>query len=130
VWICFNDAFVSAVQSWDNPKQLIVRARQRQHLQRLFPKARIEETVRNDYRFRVRVNKRTFADAVAKRAMAIDYGNFKDSVADRRLHDLYLDFWWLHRDYQEGRPTRRALPAPRVDDDAAYEAFFSGPAGK
>ncbi len=33
--------------------------------------------------------------------MQIDYGNFKDSIADDDLHDLYADVWLLHSRYQQ-----------------------------
>lgn len=36
MWICLNDAFVSAVQDRNNPNRLCVRARKREHLERLF----------------------------------------------------------------------------------------------
>jgi hypothetical protein len=100
MWICFNNAFVSAVES-DMPTVLKVRARKREHLATLFPGKKIHTSKDTDYAYRVFVNRKAFAKLVAKRVMDIDYDNFKDSVEDDRLHDLYADFWQLHGKYQQ-----------------------------
>lgn len=104
MWICLNDAFVSAVQS-GRPGELKVRARRREHLETLFPGVPIVETRRADYRFRVFVDQEAFAQLVADKARSIDYTNFKSSVNDPALHNLYADFWILHADYQRSAPT-------------------------
>ncbi len=104
MWVCFNNAFVSAVADPKRPGMLKVRARKREHLARLFPDAQITASSTTDYRYRVFVTKTHFSELLARKAMEIDYGNFKSSVKDRRLHDLYLDFWRLHLNYQEEKP--------------------------
>ncbi|WP_114944804.1 hypothetical protein [Microvirga calopogonii] len=101
MWICYNDAFVSAVQHRDDPSRLCVRARKKEHLQRLFPAAEIMEIPSRDYACRVLVSKQEFAELVTRRINEIDYPNFKDSVRDDGLHDLYADFWELHWAYQQ-----------------------------
>ncbi|WP_445504809.1 hypothetical protein [Microvirga sp. G4-2] len=101
MWICFNDAFVSAVQHRDDPNRLCVRARKREHLQRLLPDAEIIEIPNRDYACRVFVSKKEFAELVTRRINEIDYPNFKNSVRDDGLHDLYADFWELHYRYQQ-----------------------------
>ena len=35
------------------------------------------------------------------RIEAIDYGNFKNSVKNDELHDLYMNFWKIHSRHQE-----------------------------
>jgi hypothetical protein len=102
VWICLNDAFVSAVADPTMPGILRVRARKREHLAKLFPGVKIQGSSRTDYGWRVFVSKEEFAALVVKRIYGIDYDNFKDSVLDDRLHDLYADFWTLHWEYQHG----------------------------
>lgn len=102
MWICFNDAFISAVADPKTPGVLKVRARKREHLEKLFPGNKILASSRTDYAFRVFVTKQEFAKLVNDRIMAIDYDNFKDSVIDEKLHDLYADFWQLHYFYQRG----------------------------
>ena len=80
MWFCFNDGFVSAVES-DDPDLLMVRAREEQHLRNIFGKGiKIMVTPQNDYRYRVFVSREHWADIVSKRILDINYGNFKDSV--------------------------------------------------
>jgi hypothetical protein len=105
MWVCLNNAFVSAVEASPGSDMLKVRARKREHLERLFPESEITESAGADYRFRVFVDKPEFAAMVANKALTIDYGNFKDSVKENGLHDLYANFWELHNRYQR-RDTR------------------------
>jgi len=100
MWICFNDAFVSAVHNRNDPDRLCVRARRRKHLERLFPDADIIMTPDADYGCRVFTSKTAFAEVVTKRVREIRYDNFKDSVKEAPLHDLYEIFWHLHYRYQ------------------------------
>jgi hypothetical protein len=101
MWICCNDSFVSAVQDYHDPNRLCVRARKREHLQRLFPNAEIIKVPNTDYACRVFVSKKEFADLVTQRIEEIDYPNFKDSVQEPGLHDLYASFWQLHYRFQQ-----------------------------
>lgn len=100
MWICMNDAFLSAVQDRDASDRLIVRARAREHIVRTFGEEP-EETPDADYRWRISILKRDFAEVVADRVENIDYPNFKNSVKDRRLHAMYDTWWYDHRAYQE-----------------------------
>ena len=101
MWICFNDGFVSAVEDKNNPTMLKVRARCREHLE--FLKLPVHESSNSDYRYRCFVDKNVFAEAVRLRVADISYPNFKDSVKDEGLHDLYADFWSLHYNFQQRR---------------------------
>lgn len=100
MWICFNDGFVSAVEHRDSPDILMIRARRREILENLFPGEDIVEGGSTDYHYRVVVAKTAFADVVSKRISEISYPNFKDSVEDHEMHELYEKFWSLHRRYQ------------------------------
>ena len=100
MWVCLNNAFVSAVESDTDPNILKVRARKREHLETLFPGKKIHASKNTDYAYRVFVGRKAFSKLVAQKVMDIDYSNFKDSVEDDRLHDLYADFWQLHWKYQ------------------------------
>lgn len=108
MWICFNNAFVSAVQDRRRDDGLVVRARQREHLSTLFPGKKIYVDKKADYIARVYVSKVEFARMMVERIGAIDYDNFKSSVVDHSLGDLYMDFWQLHREYQN-EPIYRGL---------------------
>lgn len=99
MWICFNDGFVSAVVS-DNPEELKVRARRREHLETLFPTKTIHVDNMTDYKYRIFCSKEEWAEVVLDRINNMKYDNFKNSVVDDELHDLYENFWFLHRRYQ------------------------------
>ena len=100
MWICFNDGFVSAVEHRDSSDLLMIRARRRDILQNLFPNEHLIEGGSTDYQYRVVGSKAVFGDVVSKRISEISYPNFKDSVEDHELHELYEKFWSLHRRYQ------------------------------
>jgi hypothetical protein len=100
-WLCFNDAFLSVVNHRTDQNLLVVRARRREHLTKVFgPSATIEVTPDRDYKYRTIADRKKVADIVASRIQNIDYGNFKDSVRSDDLHDLYARFWSLHHHYQ------------------------------
>jgi hypothetical protein len=107
MWVCTNQGFISIVQDHKDPKVLKVRARSKAHLEALFPGLPIVETRYTDYQFRVITDRPTVAKLLTSLVMgdvdqpaAVNYGNFKDSVKDKKLHDLYADFWHLHWRYQ------------------------------
>ncbi|WP_052341289.1 hypothetical protein [Salinarimonas rosea] len=100
MWICFNDAFISAVQDRSDLSVLVIRGRKRAHLKILFPDYDIIDTPNADYACRVFVPKSRFAKLIADRIEEIDYPNFKYSVEDDALHDLYAGFWQDHWRYQ------------------------------
>jgi hypothetical protein len=100
-WLCFNDAFLSVVNHRSDQRLLVVRARKAEHLRNVFvSNAEITVTPDRDYKYRTVADRKTVAKIVASRIERIDYGNFKDSVKSHQLHDLYAEFWMLHRDYQ------------------------------
>lgn len=100
MWICFNDGLVSAVQDRENPRRLVIRARRREILERLFPGEKVVVGGSTDYNYRVFCDRAAFAETVRQNVLDIDYGNFKNSVEDPELHDLYASFWELHFEYQ------------------------------
>ena len=112
MWICFNDGFLSAVADKNDPARLMVRARRKKDLLNVFGDVEIIETAVADYRWRTFIERKAFAALVAARVENIKYTNFKNSVADPDLHDLYMDLWTRHHRYQEqdvtkGSPSNR-----------------------
>lgn len=99
MWVFTNNAFVSAVRHRDRPGMLMIRARLRGDLHRFFgdsiDRTAITETPRADYRFRCVVTEKTFSAALLQAADAIDYPNFKSSIApdDGFRHHSYMDVW-------------------------------------
>jgi hypothetical protein len=113
MWFCFNDGFLSVVADKHDPARLLVRARRKKDLLNVFgPHIEIVKNAGTDYRWRTFVDRKMFAALVASRIESIDYPNFKNSVPDRDLHDLYMDFWNLHHRYQSHDETERP-PANR-----------------
>ena len=93
MWICLNNAFISAVQHRNEPDNLMVRARRKEHLAAALPGYEIEETPRADYRYRTVISKEAFKREINSQIDMIDYDNFKNSVKDNDLHDAYSSTW-------------------------------------
>ena len=100
MWVCFNNAFISAVESEDDPGLLKIRARNIDHLFALFPDKEILTMIGTDYRHRVFVSTEEFTKVMIDRIQLIVYSNFKNSVDDDDLHDHYAGFWQDHFAYQ------------------------------
>jgi hypothetical protein len=109
MWICLNDCFVSAVEHRGDKTKLVVRARRVAHLKALFGDGvKLEKSKRDkkglppDYVCRTIVTKKAFAKLISDEILnRITYSNFKDSVNDLELHNLYLRFWADHKRFQE-----------------------------
>ena len=93
MWICFSDAFLSIVDKAKTPGCLVVRARRKGDIERVFPDAEIVAGAGTDYRYRAEIPRGIVARAVASRIEAIDYPNFKNSVKEKRLHGAYEKVW-------------------------------------
>lgn len=93
MWICTSSSFISVVASRDTPNLLLVRARVKGHIERVFPTAKTFTDADADYRYRAFIDRTEVAKVVADRLLAIDYDNFKDSVEDDQLHVAYLKVW-------------------------------------
>jgi len=102
MWLCFNDGFLSVVADKNNPASLLVRARRKQDLLNVCgDDVKVLENAGTDYRWRTFVDRKTFTALVAARVERIGYTNFKNSVKNPDLHDVYMRFWNLHHRYQD-----------------------------
>lgn len=99
MWLCFNDGFFSAVEDYSG-NEIVLRSRRREHLEQAFPEKTIFANAGTDYAYRIYLTKQELAEYVTNKIMNIDYHNFKNSVHDTSLHDLYANFWSLHYKYQ------------------------------
>ena len=106
MWVCLNNAFLSIVRDRDDAGRLCVRARNRAHLEALFPDDLIVETPNADYACRLFVKEATVAEHLMRRVCGIDYTDFKGSVGEHALHELYREFWVASAAYQ-ARASRR-----------------------
>ena len=107
MWLMTNFGFFSIVKK-EGEANVTVRARVKQDLLSLkenyMPSiGAIEESDYTDYRYRVRVPREAFAEALKEMALDIDYPNFKNSVAatqGKARARLYGDIWTRLLDLQ------------------------------
>jgi hypothetical protein len=105
MWIMMKDAFYSIVFKDCEADQLLVRARRRGDIEKLFPEAEVTRSSATDYLYRAAIKKTDLALAVATELNTITYSNFKNSVQDQNLHDAYLNVWLAMAELQS-RPHR------------------------
>lgn len=80
MWLFTKNSFVSIVQADGHPDDVLVRARRRADLIKLFPdeETHITSDENRDYRFRILVAKSRLAERLTSYVMnELDYGNFK-----------------------------------------------------
>ena len=98
MWLFTKNSFISVVQHRDQRDDVLVRARVKKHLARLFPE-KAEQITKDDsadYRWRLRMPKQEFAAAVTAYIIErLDYDNFKasqepdDPAWSRFLHSIW-----------------------------------------
>lgn len=98
MWVFCKEGFFSAVQHWDDPDKVMVRARFKGDLERVCQKhglrASVEHTPDADYRYRVTCLRQEWAEVVKREAEGVDYVNFKDAVHDGTCRDdAYMACW-------------------------------------
>ena len=101
MWIFLNEAFLSIVDKGGDGTTLLVRARRRGEIEKVFPGILVQETPGNDYRFRARIPRDQVAKAIASAIESIGYPNFKGSVHDPLRHEAYLGVWEVMHRYQK-----------------------------
>lgn len=97
MWICLNNAFLSAIEDRYDNNYLMVRARIKKHLEDVFSNRLTEifSIPNSDYAWRIRILKSDYADIISKKILEeITYDNFKNSVNDDLLHDWYYKIWY------------------------------------
>lgn len=101
MWIFSKDVFLSIVEDADQPTWLLVRARVKGDIEKVFPDAIVKRTPNADYRFRTTLDRDTVANAVNDAILDIDYGNFKNAVTDKRRKVPYTRVWFEMSEMQE-----------------------------
>lgn len=108
MWICLSDAFFSVVEPVDvGGDKLLVRARRKGDIERVFPGHEVKRTPGRDYLYRALITREAVALVVADQVRQICYDNFKNSVRDNKLHGAFGRFWHIHADLQEIPPYSR-----------------------
>lgn len=106
MWVCLNNAFFSIVDDGCGPEEILVRARRKGDIEKIFPEGagQVKRTQGRDYLYRAYLNRDYVADVIAECVLSIGYSNFKGSVRDNDLSRAYGRFWDLHADLQEIPP--------------------------
>jgi hypothetical protein len=102
MWISLNDGFLSVVADENDPLRLLIRARRQIDLAKFVgTDVQLDYTPNADYAWRTFISREVFKELMVDRIDGINYTNFKNSVKNEDLHNLYLGFWQDHRRYQE-----------------------------
>lgn len=104
MWVFLNNAFLSIVHKDCEPDQLMVRARRRGDIERVFPGAEVTEYTRSDYMFRAPVSREEIAKALTVQVAFLNYDNFKNSIEDPGLHSAAERVWDVMAKLQEKPP--------------------------
>lgn len=103
MWICLNNAFLSIVAHRTRPEFLLIRARLKGDIERVFPGAAVSESAHNDYRFRTEVKRTDAARVFGAIVGGLRYDNFKHSVVEQDRHDAYVKAWEAMANLQRKR---------------------------
>ena len=79
--IIMNNSYFSIVENIDNKNELLVKARVKGDIERVFSNAEVFADEGSDYKYRSFLPKREVAKIIEWNVLDIDYGNFKHSVA-------------------------------------------------
>ena len=103
MWIALNNSFLSIVQNRNDSSELLVRARVKGDIERVFPEAETFEDLKADYRYRALIQRDLVAKALASQVSEINYDNFKNSISNDECqrHDAYLKVWGNLRTLQD-----------------------------
>jgi len=113
MWVCLTDCFLSIVHKDCADDELLVRARRKGDIEKVFPDANVRETLGNDYRYRAVVSREAVSAAMAAEVSRITYDNFKNNVDDHDLHNAYASVWGVIGRLQPGGPYSRGGRAYR-----------------
>ena len=98
MWLVTKNSFISVVQHREQPDDVLVRARVKSHLARLFPakSSQIQRDDEADYRWRLLISKQELADRISSYILkSLDYDNFKASQeADDPAWPRFLHAVW------------------------------------
>ena len=116
MWIFCKLGFFSAVEHRERPDNLLIRARFKGDLERLYKAmdqisrsecGPIQETPDADYRYRMECPKIWFSEVLREQAEEIDYDNFKNAVHEGTVRDgAYMDVWralWAAQNFGKNR---------------------------
>lgn len=108
MWIFLSNSMLSIVADRNDPSMLLVRARRKGDIGRVFDGVKEKVTRAADYRYRASVERERVSEVIARRVLSIAYENFKGSTREHHRHDAYMGVWLVMRRYQDDeKPNRR-----------------------
>lgn len=117
MWIMLSDCFLSIVSKDCARDELLVRARRKGDIEKIFPGAAVRRGGGSDYMYRSIIKKKAVAEAMVGEVNRITYPNFKNSVYDEDLHLAYMNIWLTMSRLQPDQPVAGGqyglFPAPK-----------------
>jgi phage gp29-like protein len=92
MWIFHTEGLLSIVEDRNDKKLLMVRARRREHITKVFPHATPIHTPNADYHWRISVTRGQVQAVMIQMLDNLDYDNFKDA-ANPMLKTVYSNIW-------------------------------------
>jgi hypothetical protein len=86
MWIMTPTSFISIVAHRSKPDVLLVRARLKGDIKRLFPAARVSTTPTADYRYRAEVAREVVGMVLSDLAATLAYTNVKGAIPKGKVH--------------------------------------------
>ena len=95
MWIVLNKSFLSIVKNRNNDSELLVRARVKGDIEKVFEDADVFEDENADYKYRSYISRENVANVISNELLKIDYDNFKSSVSkdDNIRSNAYMNVW-------------------------------------
>lgn len=111
MWVFLKDSFLSIVEDISDigGNTLLVRARIKGDIEKVFPDVKVKRTTKNDYLFRAWVERNEVAHVMAQQVQGIVYSNFKDEVKkhDKSRMPIYHRVWAEMADMQDQKAGRK-----------------------
>jgi hypothetical protein len=107
MWIMLKNSFLSVVHKDCEKDELLVRARRKGDIEKVFPCATVNRTPGVDYLYRAAIKREVVAQAMTDMLMSYTADNFKNSVKDNQLHTAYMGIWNIMARLQHPAPYTR-----------------------
>ncbi len=91
MWIILRNSFLSIAKRDCHEDELLVRARRKGDIERIFPQANVKETLEYDYRYRAVLKKAAVIAAMSQCINDIDYAHFNEAIDEGDLLDAYAE---------------------------------------
>lgn len=95
MWIVLNKSFLSIVKNRNDENKLLVRARLKGDIEKVFENADVFEDEKADYKYRSYIDREHVANVISNELLNIDYDNFKNSVSKNEYNraNAYMNVW-------------------------------------